>query len=316
MTAIQLHPEFGMSREQINLIKNTVCAGATDDELKLFLYQCKRTGLDPGARQIYSLPMRGGKRQVLVSIDGFRLIAERTGKYAGQQGPWWCGEDGVWQEVWLKNSPPVAAKIAVLRSDFKEPLFAVARYAAYAQQSPVWQKMPDLMIAKVAESLALRRAFPQELSGLYTSEEMDQSISTTQAQTAKSHSPNHPPTSFEQKAKELRAELAVEADYEEPPNVNQIPSEMEAPTEPEVKLQASIDATAPTKAELNEIDAPKESDMMSALDGVKSQAGLRRWKAMYRPIVDKHPRDSEVRSVVREALKRTEARLKKEGDGE
>lgn len=162
------------TNEQVAVIKRTICQGASDDELRMFIGQCMRTGLDPMSRQIYSLPMQGGKRQILVSIDGLRLIAERTGKYAGQQGPWWCGEDGEWKDVWLASTPPVAAKIGVLRSDFKEPLFAVARFASYAGASPIWRKMPDLMIAKVAESLALRRAFPQELSGLYTSEEMDQ----------------------------------------------------------------------------------------------------------------------------------------------
>ena len=91
------------------------------------------------------------------------------------------GKDGNWMEVWLDdNQPPCAAKVAVLRTDFKEPLWAVARFITYAQRTQkgnltrFWASMPDLMIAKVAEALAIRRAFPQELSGLYVQEELDQ----------------------------------------------------------------------------------------------------------------------------------------------
>ena len=159
---------------QIEVIRRTVAVGASNDELSLFLEVCARRGLNPFAREIYAI-MRSGKMTIQVSIDGFRKLAERSGKYRGQLGPYFCGADGVWKEEWLSKAAPVAAKVGVLRADFDQPMWAVARYDAYVQpQSPIWQKMPDLMTAKCAEALALRKAFPDEMSGLYTHEEMAQ----------------------------------------------------------------------------------------------------------------------------------------------
>lgn len=161
------------------LLTKTLLKEASPEEAEAFMAQVERTGLDPLNRQIYAI-RRGSELQAQVSIDGLRLIAERSGKYAGQLGPFWCGSDAVWREVWLDGEPPAAAKVAVLRQDFREPLWAVARWASYCPTDrngrPVsmWAKMPDLMLAKVAEALALRKAFPMETSGLYTGEEMAQ----------------------------------------------------------------------------------------------------------------------------------------------
>lgn len=157
-----------------------------------FLQQCARTGLDPIARQIYCIE-RAGKWTIQISIDGARLVAQRSGEYRGQTAAQWTADGVNWFDVWLFDGPPRAARVGVYREGFIEPLYAVARYDSYVPMQdeytgtypnrkktgkqvpgPMWIKMPDVMLAKVAEMLALRKAFPQDLSGLYSSEEMEQ----------------------------------------------------------------------------------------------------------------------------------------------
>lgn len=196
--------------EQLAVIKATVAKGTTNDEFKLFIEVCKYHALNPFARQIYAVvrvSQKDGSRNLCIqtSIDGYRLLAERSGKYAGQMGPQWCGEDGQWVDVWLSSKPPAAARIGILRKDFQQPVWGIAKYASYAQDNPIWRKMPDNMLAKCAESLALRKAFPAEMSGIYTKEEMDQAdgdlptvdhsahaVESTPSQSAPTETPQEP----------------------------------------------------------------------------------------------------------------------------
>ncbi len=160
--------------------------------VEAFLMQCRRTGLDPIARQIYCI-QRAGKWQTQVSIDGARLVAERSGDYEGQTSPQWSDDGRTWFDAWITgeeaDAHPRFARVGVFRRGFREALTVVARWESYAvyddvwdngrktgekRLSSMWKKMPDLMLAKVAEMLALRKAFPQDLSGLYSTEEMQQ----------------------------------------------------------------------------------------------------------------------------------------------
>ena len=182
-------PVVALDRDKLELIKNTICKGATDDELALFKYICERRQLDPFARQIYALKRKVWNSEkesydevmtIQTAIDGFRLIAARSGHYAGQLGPFFTDDGEKWLDCWVKDTPPKASKVAVLRDDFREPIWAMARFKAYCpinrkgEPTGQWRTMPDGQIAKCAEALALRRAFPEELSGMYASEEMHQ----------------------------------------------------------------------------------------------------------------------------------------------
>ena len=168
--------------EQTALISSTIAPNCTADELKLFAYACQRTGLDPFSRQIYAIK-RSNKLTIMSSIDGLRSIAERTGQLDGSSTEW-CGDDGIWSDVWLGNKPPAAAKTTIWRKGSTHPFVGTALYRDYNAGQGMWNKMPAAMIAKCSEALALRKSFPHNLSGLYSVDEMEQAETVTVTATA------------------------------------------------------------------------------------------------------------------------------------
>ena len=203
------------TREQVELIKITVARNTSDSQLKLFLYTCKKTGLDPLAKQIHCIVRQTNKGPVMsiqTAIDGYRLVADRSGKYAGNDDPIYDNEDTP-----RKASVTVYKMVGSQRCGFT----ATARWSQYfpgEAQGFMWKKMPHLMLGKCAEALALRKAFPAELSGLYTHDEMAQAQVEIVAEPPKPQPPPQRKSAQEPTTEELKA-LADKkaADYHKEP---------------------------------------------------------------------------------------------------
>lgn len=185
--AIREDQEFWSDNQALVLRQAGIDDQVTRAELTSFLHLCQRTGLDPFSRQVYLIgryDKREGRKvyNPQTGIDGYRIVAQRTAERTGQPLSYddtlWCGPDGQWTDVWLSQEPPVAAKVTVHRGLSR--FSAVALWSEYVPlnrdgaPTGLWAKMPAVMVAKCAESLALRKAFPHDLAGVYTSEEMAQ----------------------------------------------------------------------------------------------------------------------------------------------
>lgn len=201
--AIQQPDQF--NKDQIDLIKNTVAKGTTDLQLQLFLEVCKTSGLNPFQRQIYAVTRESWnpdtKRKeptmtIQTGIDGYRVIAARTGVHAGTTDP----EYGP-----LEGKYPTWARVVVRKivGGVLAEFPATARWSEYVQTNRegaptnMWAKMPFLMLGKCAEALALRKAFPAELSGVYTDTEMMQAGEPLQTTEAPPRAPQATPEPIE-----------------------------------------------------------------------------------------------------------------------
>lgn len=183
--------------DQLDIIKNIFCKDLSDDEFKVFLYTCYRTGLDPFAKQIYPVKRWDSKlnRNTMViqtGIDGYRLIADRTGHYCPGPEP----------TIQYDEKGNVVSATAYVKKQTKDGTWhvvpATAYYSEYVQTTKdgrptgMWQKMPRSQTAKCAEALAIRKCWPADFSGIYTKDEMDQADSAIDVTPSEAHKQSEP----------------------------------------------------------------------------------------------------------------------------
>lgn len=170
-----------LSKEDIQtLVSASIIPRDTPEgTIRMFGRFCAESNLSPFKRQVH-LIKRGDRFTIQTGIDGYRSIADRTGRYAGNDD--YLFDEGLTEYqhiVQKKGTHPVTATATVYKlvGNIRVPFTATARWEEYCPQKGqafMWEKMPYLMIGKTAESLALRKAFPDELGGVYTDEEMEQ----------------------------------------------------------------------------------------------------------------------------------------------
>lgn len=160
----------------IAVLRDQLAPDASDAELQFFAQVCARLELSPFADQIVLIgryDKRLGRKvhRHQITVAGRRTLAARTGRLVGIEGPVWCGprERGelIWREVWDEDVPPYCARVLVHVKDWQVPVNGTAKWDEFAQTDganglplPLWRQMPSHMLGKVAESMALRRAFP------------------------------------------------------------------------------------------------------------------------------------------------------------
>lgn len=215
---LALAERLGMSQEKLDLVRQQIAPNAPDDVLELYFERCRIAGADPFSRMFYAVSrnVKNGEKwetrwNIETTIDGFRSIAESTGEYDGQDEPVFAYD---------KDGKIVSCKITVYRKGMTRGVTAVAFWDEYVQLTrdgrlgPMWQKMPHGQLSKCCEALALRKAFPRQLSGLYTNDEMAQAANPEKA--ARRHAVDAaPPADVEPAAIKGEAEVAQEAQFTE-----------------------------------------------------------------------------------------------------
>src|SRR6056297_456375 len=168
---------ISFTQKEVETIKRTVASDANTDELRMFLHIAKTYGLDPFNKEIFFWKIKG-KPTIMTSRDGYLKIADRHQEYNGlvsdvvrENDKFRRKAQGIDHEYGTNRGDIIGAYALVYRKDREYPVYVFAPFKEYFAGTRVWTQYPSAMILKVAESMALKRAFT--VSGLVTAEEMD-----------------------------------------------------------------------------------------------------------------------------------------------
>jgi phage recombination protein Bet len=276
-----LFTPMDFDRDKIELIKRTICNGASDDELELFIHACKRTGLDPLVGQIHAvMRMRDNRKQMTIQtgIDGYRLIAERTKRYVPGAKP-------VYEYNERNELVRATASVKKLGPDNEwHVIEADAFFDEYAcftnggKLNVMWATKPHIMLAKCAEALALRRAFPAELSGVYTSDELEQADNPTQSTTQREKPQAQQPERVEQQQQTNVVTPAAKPSTKPPEQPAATPAKVESP---------KVQLATPGQVLVARALVPKTKMETALVDKWFAKAGATSWETMPAALVEK-----------------------------
>lgn len=166
---------------QIDVIKKTVAVGASNEELSMFLSLASTYDLNPFLKEIWCIKM-GNRMVITTSRDGYIRIANRDKHFRGlvsdavySNDKFSKTKDGVEHSYSANRGQIIGAYALVYRDDRDYPAYFFAPFKDYGKKGGTWEQYPHAMIIKVAEAMALKRAFA--ISGLVTQEEMGSEIS-------------------------------------------------------------------------------------------------------------------------------------------
>lgn len=153
-------------KKLVDTLKATVAQGLNDHEFMLFVQLCKSSGLNPFRKEVWAIKA-GGRLQIMTGINGYLAIANNHHQFDGMEVDVETDDKG----------KPTKATCKVYRKDRRFPSVGIALMSEFGKETPIWKQMPSVMLTKVAKSIAIREAFPQELAGIYTEEEMPREFS-------------------------------------------------------------------------------------------------------------------------------------------
>jgi len=172
-----------LNSEQLNLIKSQICKGATDDELKLFIYTAKRAGIDPLLKQIYAV-RRGGQMVIQMGIDGFRAVASKQGDYLPGDESFEYDNEGnllaatVTIYKIMPNGTPHKFSKTAYWVEFAQ--YQYNKSTGKKELSQFWKQYPRVMLAKCAEASGLRKGWPHVFGKIYEPGELNAAVEASE----------------------------------------------------------------------------------------------------------------------------------------